>query len=147
MTDRFPFRPDAVWYDAMRARYGDTVPDIERLRIRRGLQIHVGDMYAQLFDLDLLRHVDIISIVTRNAGFVVVDARYHADLYEDDLVALDFALERYSTRLNESCEHCGNPGEIVAKTGFEALLDDPDAVLGDRFLCRECYNEWSGRHD
>lgn len=147
MTDSFPLRPDAVWYDAMRDRYGNTVPDIEDLRIRRCLQIHVEAMYAQLYDLVLLRHVDIVSIVTRNAGFVVVDARYHAGIYEDDRIALDFALEAHSARLNESCEHCGRRGEIVAKTGLEALLDDPDAELGDRLLCSECYESWSCRND
>lgn len=146
MSDRFPIRPDDIWYSSMRERYGNAVPGIDQLQIRRGLQIHVGDMYAQLYDLDLLRHVDILSIVTRNAGFTVIDARYHEGLYEDDRIALDFGLERYSERLNESCEHCGKPGEIVAKTGMEALLDDPDAVLGDRFLCTECYESWS-RHD
>lgn len=145
--DRFPLRPDDIWYDAMRARYGDVVPDIERLQIRRGLQQHVGDMYAQLYDLDLLRHVDIMSIVTRNAGFVVIDARYHAGLFDDERIALDFGLEHHSERLNESCEHCGKPGEVVAKAGMEALLEDPDAVLGDRFLCAECYESRSGPHD
>jgi len=147
MTDSFSLRPDAVWYDAMRDRYGAAVPEIESLQIRRGLQIHVGDMYAQLFDLDLLRHVDIVSVVTRNAGFVVVDARYHAGLYDDERIALDFALDRYNERLNAACEHCGMPGDIVAKTGMEALLDDQDAELGDRLLCAECYDSWSGRDD
>ncbi len=147
MSDRFPLRPDADWYSAMRARYGKLVPDIVHLQIRRGLQDIVGDMYAQLHDLELLRHVDIVSIVTRNAGFVVLDARYHAGLFEDDRIALDFALERHSERLNAACEHCGRLGEIVAKTGLEAILDEPDAVLGDRLLCTECYESWSGRHD
>lgn len=147
MTDRFPLHPDAVWYEAMRERYGVAVPAIDHLQIRRGLQVVVGDMYAQLRDLDLLRHVDIKSIVTRAAGFVVIDARYHASLFEDDRIALDLGLARHSEHLNESCEHCGRPGEIVAKTGMEALLDNPDAVLGDRLLCAECYDDWSGRND
>lgn len=147
MTDSFPLRPDAVWYNAMRDRYGNTVPAIERMQLRRGLQIYVGDMYAQLYDLDLLRHVDIVSIVTRNAGFVVIDARYHAGLYDDERIALDFALEHHGERLNGACEHCGKSGEIVAKTGMEVLLDDPDVELGDRFLCMECYESWSGRDD
>lgn len=144
--DRFPLRPDEYWYSEIVARYGEAVPDIDRLQIRRGLQSIVGDMYAQLYDFDLLRHVDIVSIVARNAGFVVVDARYHAGLYEDDRIALDFLLERHGERFNSSCEHCGQPGEIVAKAGMEVLLDDPDADLGDRLLCAECYEDWS-HHD
>nr|CAD6612694.1 hypothetical protein RKHAN_02511 [Rhizobium sp. Khangiran2] len=145
MSDRFPLRPEKTWYAAMVDRYGDAVPAIDRLQIRRGLQIHVGDMYAQLDDLDLLRHVGMKGIVTRNAGFVVIDTRYHEGIFEDDRIALDFALERHNDRLNESCEHCGKPGEIIAKIGTEALLDDPDAVLGDRLLCTGCYESWSGR--
>lgn len=145
MTDLFPLRPDDIWYSAMRDRYGSAVPEIDHIQIRRGLQIHVGDMFAQLYDLDLLRHVNILSIVTRNAGFVVIDARYHAGIFEDDRIALDFALEHHGERLNTACEHCGMPGEIIAKTGMEALLDDPDTPLGDRFLCAECYESWSGR--
>lgn len=145
MTDRFPLRPDDIWYSAMRDRYGNAVPDVECMQIRRGLQIHVGDMYAQLYDLDLLRHVNILSIVTRNATFVVIDTHYHAGLYDDDRIALGFALEHHGERLNTACEHCGMPGEIIAKAGMEALLDDPYAALGDRFLCSECYESWSGR--
>lgn len=147
MSDRFPLRPDDIWYDALRDRYGDSVPEIDLLQIRRGLQTAVGDMYAQLYDRDLLRHVDIVSIVTRNASFVVVDARYHEGLFEDERIALDFGLDHHSERLNAACEHCGKPGEIVVKAGMEVLLDDPDAVLGDRFLCAECYESWSGRDD
>lgn len=146
MSDRFPLRPDASWHAEMRARHGDAVPAIEHFQIRRGLQKIVGDMYAQLHDLDLLRHVEIHSIVTRNVGFTVIDARYHAGIFEDDRIALDFALHAHAERLNESCEHCGAAGSVIAKTGLEALLDDPDTVLGDRFLCAECYEDWS-RHD
>jgi len=145
MSDRFPLRPDAGWYNTMRTRYGDAVPAIEHLQIRRGLQSVIGDMYAQLHDLDLLRHVDIVSIVTRNAGFTVIDARFHEGLFEDDRIALDFAFEHHSERLNAACEHCGRPGSVIAKTGLEALLDDPYAVLGDRLLCTGCYESWSGR--
>ncbi|WP_284776593.1 hypothetical protein [Agrobacterium sp. lyk4-40-TYG-31] len=146
MSNQFPLRPDDIWYSAMRDRYGETVPDIERLQIRRGLQRHVGDMYAQLHDLDLLCHVDIISITTRNAGFIVIDTRYHSAIYEEPRIALDFALEARGQRLNAACEHCGRTGEIVAKAGLEVLLEDPDAVRGDRLLCTECYESWSGRN-
>ena len=145
MSDRFPLRPDAVWYDAMRDRYGDAVPAIDRLRIRRGLQSTAGDLYAQLRDLDLLRLVNIVSIVTLSARHVVVDALECPGINEDARIAVDFALEHYSGRLSESCEHCGKPGEFIAKIGLEALLNDPDAVLGDRLLCTQCYDDWSGR--
>jgi hypothetical protein len=145
MSDRFPLRPDDIWYDAMRAIYGDAVPDVEHMQIRRGLQSVVGDMFAQLRDLDLVHHVDIRSVVTRNAGFVVIDARGHFGLPYGEYGAVDALISETQTRLSESCEHCGKPGEIVAKVGLEALLGDPDAALGDRFLCAECYEDWS-RH-
>ncbi len=143
MSDRFPLRPDAVWYDSMRARYGDAVPDIERLQIRRGLQVHVGDMYEKLHALGLIDKVDIRSVVARNATFVVIDFRERDGIYEDDRIALDFLFHGTTGDLSESCEHCGRPGSVIAKAGLEALLDDPDAAIGDRFLCVECYESWS----
>ena len=145
MPDAFPLRPHQTWYEAMRDRYGNAVPAIEHLQFRRGLQIEVGDMFAQLHDLDLLRHVDIVSIVARNAAFTIIDARDHAGLYEDDRIALEREIERYRERLNAACEHCGRPGSVIAKTGLEALLDEPDAAIGDRLLCTGCYVSWSGR--
>lgn len=141
--DLFPLRPDDTWYSALRARYSSGVPDIEHLRIRRGLQNSVADMYAQLSDLDLLRHVDIRSIKTRNAGFVVIGTDYRAGIYEDDRIALDLLFEKHAEALRTACEHCGRPGSIIAKSGLEALLDHPTAVLGDRLLCTECYQDWS----
>ena len=146
MSDRSPLRPDDIWYDAVRARYGNAVPDIEHMQFRRGLQGHVGDMFEKLHALGLIDKVDILSVVTRNAAFVVIDARYRADLFEDDRIALDFLFQGTTGDLSEACEHCGRPGSVIAKTGLEALLDDPDAALGDRFLCAECYESWS-RHD
>lgn len=147
MSDRFPLRPNSDWHAALVARHGDAVPAIERLQIRRGLQSAVGDMYEKLYGLGLIDKVDILSVVTRDAAFVVIDARYHGGLYEDDRIALDFLFHGAAGDLNETCEHCGRLGEIVAKTGLEALLDDQDAALGDRFLCAECYESWSGRRD
>ncbi|OCW56253.1 hypothetical protein [Hoeflea olei] len=146
LRDRFPLRPDDIWYAAMRGRYGDAVPDVEHLQFRRGLQTAVGDMYAQLHDLGLIDKVDIRSVVTRNAGFVVVDARIADCLPDIDRAAIEFVLEGARGDLVESCEHCGRPGEIVSKVGLEALLDDPDAALGDRLLCSGCYEKWS-RHE
>lgn len=146
MPDRFPLRPDAVWFDAMVGRYGDVVPDIESLQIRRGIQVHDDDFFVRLHGLDL-QAVTIHSIVTRNAGFVIVDARGHVGLPDGDYGAVDPLLEHTRGRLSEACEHCGRAGEIIAKTGMEALLDDPDAVLGDRFLCVECYEDWSHHDD
>jgi hypothetical protein len=141
--DLYPLRTEDTWYAAMRDRFGDAVPEIERLRFRRGLQNAVADMYAQLDDFDLLRHVDIRSLTTRNAGFVVIDTDYEPGIYEDDRIALDFCFEKHAEALRTACEHCGRPGEIIAKSGLEALLDDPNAVLGDRLLCTECYQDWS----
>jgi hypothetical protein len=147
MSESFPLSPDSDWYDALVARYGDAVPAIENLRIRSGLQVHVAHLFEQLKDLGLLRHVDILSVVTRNAGFVVIDARYVDSLSEVEIAALDFALEGTRAYFAESCEHCGKLGEIIAKAGLEALLDDPDAVIGDRLLCHECYKSWCHRDD
>lgn len=146
MSESFPLRPDADWYDAMIARYADAVPAVEHLQIRCGIQAIVEHLFEQLQELGLLYAVDIRSVVTRNAGFVVMDARYLDGLSDTDRAALDFALEGTRGYFAEACEHCGKPGEIVAKTGMEALLDDPDAVLGDRLLCHECYESWRA-HD
>jgi hypothetical protein len=145
MSDRFPLRPDADWYDALVARYGAAVPAPEHMQFRRGLQAIVGDLFEKLQGLGLIDKVDICSIVTRNAAFHVIDARYADSLSEVELAALDFALEDARGDLCESCEHCGRPGDVIAKRGMEALLDDPDAALGDRFLCTECYTEWRHR--
>ncbi|WP_142627987.1 hypothetical protein [Rhizobium sp. P007] len=146
MPDQFPLRPDADWYDAMIARYADALPAVDHLQIRRGLHAHVAHLFEQLHDLGLLYAVDIKSIVTRNAGFIVIDARYADGLSDSDRAALDFALDGIRGDLTEACEHCGKPGEIIAKTGLEACLADPDVELGDRLLCMECYESWRS-HD
>lgn len=142
-NDSYPLRPDDACFEAMRARHGDAVPDLMHLRFRRGLQNAVAEMYAQLSDLDLLRHVDIRSITTRNAGFVVIDTDYKQGIYEDDRISLDLVFEKHAEAMRTACEHCGKTGFIIAKSGLEALLDDPSAVLGDRLLCTECYQNWS----
>ncbi|MGN8152702.1 hypothetical protein ACTJK5_10545 [Agrobacterium sp. 22094] len=145
-NDSYPLRPDDTWYSSMRAHYGSAVPDIEHLRIRRGLQNAVADMYAQLSDLDLLPLVAIRSITTRNAGFVVINTDYKPGIFQDDRIALDLCFERHKAAMRAACEHCGRPGSIIAKSGLEALLDDPSTALGDRLLCAECYQDWS-THD
>ncbi|MDK4723107.1 hypothetical protein PH552_27515 [Rhizobium sp. CNPSo 3968] len=142
MPETFPLRPDADWYSDLVDRFGDAVPPLERLQFRRGLQPIVYDLFTQLNDLRALPHVDIMSIETRNAGFAVIDARNKPELVGVERDAADFALEGARARLIEACEHCGRYGEIIAKTGLEALLVDPEAILGDRFLCRECYESW-----
>ncbi|MCV3768898.1 hypothetical protein [Rhizobium sp. TRM95796] len=147
MSDRFPLRPDETWHAEMRARYGDAVPALEHMRFRRGLQTLVADFFEQFHDREYQRLVAVHSIVTRNAGFVVLDARGHFGLPYGEYGAVDALLSTTQERLSEACEHCGAVGEIVAKTGLEALLDDPDAALGDRLLCNECYEKWRHRDD
>lgn len=142
MSESFPLRPDSVWYELLVARYGDAVPPLEHLQVRRGLQGIVEDLFDKLADADRFRSCRIHGIVTRNAGFVVIDARFGDRATEADKRMCNSVLERIQERLGEACEHCGKSGEIVAKTGLEALLEDPDAALGDRLLCHECYNTW-----
>lgn len=146
MSDQFPLRPDLDWYEHLVARYGDAVPPITRLRIRRGLQQIVSDMYEFLSLHGLLEAVDIFGIETRSAAWAIIDARYRPNICEDDRISLDYELEKIQERLSESCEHCGRGGAIIAKTGLEARLADPDAELGDRLLCHECYEGWRS-HD
>ncbi len=142
MSESFPLRPDADWYRDLVDRFGDAVPAIERLQFRRGLQSVVFDLFTQLSDLGVLPYVDIRGIETRNAGFTVIDARYKPELVGISRDAADFTLEGARGHLAEACEHCGKYGEIVAKMGLEALLEDPQAILGDRFLCSDCYESW-----
>ncbi|KQS74304.1 hypothetical protein ASG25_21140 [Rhizobium sp. Leaf384] len=137
-SDRYPLRPDSDWYDALVAAYGEEVPAIARMRFRRGLQSHVDAMDAQLKDLGLLPHVDILSITSRGAGYVVIYAKYQSGIYEDDRIALDFCFERHAKALREACEHCGTTAEIVVKIGMEALLANPSIDIGDRCLCSPC---------
>ncbi|TQN61112.1 hypothetical protein FLX27_13040 [Agrobacterium tumefaciens] len=129
----------------MADHYGDAVPPIEHLQIRRGLQTIVDDLFHDLDIADRLRACHLQGISTRYAGFVILDIRYSDRATEADKRMCNRIVERIQERLCEACEHCGRPGEIIAKTGLEALLDDPDAVLGDRFLCTECHQNWSGR--
>jgi hypothetical protein len=129
----------------MVARYGDAVPPITRLQIRRGLQQIVGEMFEFLSLHGLLDAVDIFGITTRSAAFVIIDARSRPGISEGHRLALNFEIEKTQERLSEVCEHCGRAGEIIAKTGLEARLADPEIELGDRFLCRECYHDWSRR--
>lgn len=140
---RFPLRPDDTWYAEMRSRYGDFVPDVERIQIRRGLQSILHDLFELLHDADRFNACRIQGVVTRNAGFSIIDARLSDTATEADKRMCGRILDRIGARLNEACEHCGKPGSIIAKSGLEALLDDPDAVLGDRLLCTECYQDWS----
>lgn len=145
MTNRFPLHADADWYAAMADRYGDAVPPLEHLQIRRGLQVIVDDLFHDLDIADRFRASRVYGVTTRYAGFVVIDIRYSDRATEADRRMCNRIVERIQERLCEACEHCGKPGENIAKTGLEALLDDPDAVLGDRFLCTECHQNWSGR--
>lgn len=142
MSD-FPLRPDDTWYSAMRARFSDAVPNIERLRIRRGLQDIVHDFLEKLRDADRFNACRIHSVSTRNAGFSVIDARFSDAATEADRRMCGRIIECIQERMNAACEHCGKPGEIIAKSGLEALLDDPSVALGDRLLCAECYQDWS----
>jgi hypothetical protein len=143
MSDRFSPRPDDTWHAEMRSRYGDVVPQIERLRIRRGLQDIVHDLFEKLRDADRFNACRIHSASTRNAGFSVIDVRFSAAATEADKRMCGRIIECIQERLNAACEHCGKPGAIIAKSGLETLLDDPNAVLGDRLLCAECYQNWS----
>lgn len=143
MPDPSPLRPDNDWYHAMADRYGDAVPPLEHLRIRRGLQVIVDDLFHDLDIANRLRACRLHGITTRYAGFVVIDIRYSDRETEADRRMCNRIVERAQERLCEACEHCGRPGEIIAKIGLEALLDDPDAALGDRFLCTECHQNWS----
>lgn len=146
MSDRFPLHPDVDWYEHLVARHSDAVPPLEHLQIRPGLQSIVEDLFEKLADADRLRACRVQGIVTRNAGFVVIDARFSATATEADKRMCNCILERIQERLAEACEHCGKPGEIVLKIGMEARLADPDIELGDRLLCRECYESWRS-HD
>lgn len=145
MPDTSPLRPDITWYHHFVARYGDAVPPIEHLQIRRGLQTIVDDLFHDLDIADRRRACRLHGITTRYAGFVVIDIRYSDHATDADWRMCNRIVERAQERLCEACEHCGRPGEIIAKTGLKALLEDPDAALGDRFLCTECYQNWSGR--
>ncbi|RSC21464.1 hypothetical protein EGT36_30210 [Agrobacterium sp. FDAARGOS_525] len=145
MPDTFPLRPDATWYNHLIARYGDAVPPIEHLQFRRGLQVIVDDLLHDLDIADRFCASRVYGITTRNAGFVVIDIRYSDGATEADRRMCNRIVERAQERLCEACEHCGRPGEIIAKTGLEALFDDLNAVLGDRFLCTECHQNCSGR--
>lgn len=147
MSESFPLRPGGDWYDTMVARYGDAMPPLEHLQIRRGLQSIVEDLFEKLADADRFRSCRVHGIDARNAGFLVIDARFSATATEADKRMCNRVLERIQERLSESCEHCGKPGEIVLKIGMEARLADPDIELGDRLLCAECYESWSGRDD
>ena len=64
MPESCPLRPDESWNRGLVCSSGGAVPPTEHLQIRRGLQPIVGELLTQLSDLDLLRHVDIISVVT-----------------------------------------------------------------------------------
>lgn len=143
MPDTFPLRPDIDWYLSTADRYGDAVPPLEHLQIRRGLQVIVDDLFHDLDLADQFHVCRVYGVTTRYAGFVVIDIRYSDNDTEADRRMCNRIVERAQERLCEACEHCGKPGEIIAKTGLEALLDDPDAVLGDRFLCTECQQNWS----
>ena len=142
MSETFSLRPDVDWYERLVSRYGDAVPPLEHLQIRRGLQTIVEDLFEKLDDADRFRACRIHGIETRAAAFAIIDARFTESATDADKRMCKRVLERIQERLSESCEHCGNLGEIVAKTGLEALLDDPEAILGDRLLCRECYESW-----
>lgn len=145
MSDRFPLMPDSDWHEAMIARYGDAMPPITRLHIRRGLQQLVADLFEFLSSHGLLDEVDIFGIRTRSAAYVVIDWRDRPSISDADRDILDSEIEKTRERLSEVCEHCGRGGEIVLKIGLEAQLADPEVELGDRLLCSECYADWRSR--
>lgn len=147
MTDLFPLRPDADWYAVLVSRYGEAVPPLEHLKIRHGMQVVVEDLLHELDIADRFRACRVHGIETRSAGFAIIDARFRDEATDADRRMCNRVLERARDRLTEACEHCGKPGEIFAKTGLEALFENPGAILGDRFLCMECYEYWRHRHD
>jgi hypothetical protein len=96
---------------------------------------------------DRFRVCRIHGITKRSAGFVVIDARCNSRATEADKRMCNFVLEPARERLSETCEHCGNLGEIILKIGMEARLEDPNIELRDRLICMECYESWRHRHD
>lgn len=146
MSDRFPLMPDSEWHETMVARFGDHVPPITRLKIRRGLQQIVAEMFEFLSLHGLLDAVDIFGIRTRNAAYAVIDSRDRPSISEDDRIALNLLFSKTQKLLSSVCEHCGRTGAIILKVGLEARLADPEIELGDRLLCQECYESWRS-HD
>jgi hypothetical protein len=141
MSERFPLRPASDWYQRLVDRYGESIPAIERLRIRRGLQEQVESLFHDLDMADPFHACCIHGIDTRSAGFVIINARFGDLATETDKRMCNRVLESARERLSEVCEHCGRHAEIILKIGLEARLADPDVELGDRMLCRECYSK------
>jgi hypothetical protein len=143
MPDPYPLQPDADWYGTMRSRYGDSiVPSLDRLQFRRGFQKIIEDLFEKLHDVDRFQACSIKSIRTRSACFTVIAVEYGDKATTADERMCNRVIDRIRERLAEACEHCGHRGQVIAKAGLETLLSDPDAVLGDRLLCSECYEQW-----
>jgi hypothetical protein len=142
MRDLYPLWPDARWYADILARHPDIVPEIERLRIRRGLQTLIADLIDEIALADRFKVCRLASVTTRNAGFVKGEVAFADNATEADRRMIDLVVRRYEAALSSHCEHCGSNANLaILKLGIEALLDNPSAELGDRLLCGECFKE------
>lgn len=141
-TEDYPLRPDARWYADLLVRHPNIVPEIDRLRIRRGLQTLAADLIDESALADRFKVCRLASLTTRNAGFVIVEVAFTENGTEADRRMIDLVVRRYQAALSSHCEHCGSNANLaILKIGMEALLDNLGAELGDRLLCGECFKE------
>lgn len=136
MIDRFPKQFDSVQHERLRELYGDLVPTLDFMVVRRGLYCVVDRMFAELSRLPGRHDLRVVRVESRNAGWLVVVTTGEARGASDIIAAAESAAR-------DSCEHCGKPADMVLKVGLESLLTMPRLQLGDRLLCVTCTNEFT----
>lgn len=144
MPDRFPKFLPLADHDALVADFRGLAPPWSGLHIRVGLLPHVRRFLEQIQDRGLSDVVQVLGVETRDARWIVIDARLSEVITAEQKAAVNQVFFEARSWLADACEHCGRRGEIVVKVGMEVLLVQPQMALGDRFLCTSCANRFQG---
>jgi hypothetical protein len=132
MSERFPRQFDHNQHQRLRKLYGERVPPIENILVRRGHHDLIDRMFAELGRLPQDRNrLRVVRIEIKAAGWLKISATGTSAKAEEVLLDVYEAARTI-------CEHCGDAARLVIKVGLEALIHRPDLDPVDRLLCLDC---------
>jgi hypothetical protein len=132
MSERFPRKFDHNQHQRLRKLYGERVPPIENILVRRGHHGLIDRMFAELGHLPHdRRRLRVLRIESKAAGWLKISATGTSTKAGEVLANTTQAARMI-------CEHCGATGRLVIKVGLEALIHRPYLDPVDRLLCLDC---------